>query len=345
MTITRLWQSGFELGNAAMELTNVGAGVSSSTLQKKTGSYALSVGSNIAGTYKSHDSNLTKSKVGFHVRHTGTATATPADLIAFRAGATDVLRVTWDQSNGRWIPKFGATSLTAINDAAFQVMSTWFHISIEFYCHASLGYLKLWRDGNLVIDTALQQTTQGASAYAQLHIGTVTTASGWNLNYYDDMYWDNMDGETLSPIPPDIRLPLITPNGNGNYSQMLGSDGNSTDNYLLVDEIPHDTDTTYVIGDLTTEKDSYAMTTTTIEPDWTLAAVIPIAVARKVDAGGLLGLQLGTRYGGTDQLSAVIPLGTSYAGFWTRQVLAPDASAWDQTELDGVEIIAGALTA
>jgi len=53
-------------------------------------------------------------------------------------------------------------------------------------------------------------------------------------------------------------MEVLYPTGNGNYSEFDGSDGNSTDNYLLVDEPNADDDTTYVEFSTVSERDSYS---------------------------------------------------------------------------------------
>jgi hypothetical protein len=55
----------------------------------------------------------------------------------------------------------------------------------------------------------------------------------------------------------DCRVEAIFPNGNGNSSVLVGSDGNSTDNYLLVDENPPNSDTDYVESSTVGDKDTY----------------------------------------------------------------------------------------
>lgn len=83
--------------------------------------------------------------------------------------------------------------------------------------------------------------------------------SPWKM---DDFYL--CDGSTGAGSNPcndflgDIKVECLMPNGNGNSSQLVGSDGNSTDNYLLVDEKPQNDDTDYVESSTVGNKDTYA---------------------------------------------------------------------------------------
>jgi hypothetical protein len=75
--------------------------------------------------------------------------------------------------------------------------------------------------------------------------------------YYDDVYVLDTTGSTNNDFLGDVVVDTLYPSGNGNYSQFDGSDGNSVDNYLLVNEAQHDGDTTYVEQSGVGNRDSY----------------------------------------------------------------------------------------
>jgi hypothetical protein len=131
---------------------------------------------------------------------------------------------------------------------------------------------------------------------------------------------------------------MIRPDGNGNYSAWVGSDADSTDNYLHVDEDPHDSDTSYVETDTATNRDSYTMDNYTLPTGFSVAAVIPMAIAKKVDAGGAVNIQLFTRESATDADSATKTLGTDYQLHNDRQTTKPSGGNWDQTSINAVEV-------
>lgn len=141
---------------------------------------------------------------------------------------------------------------------------------------------------------------------------------------------------------PDQRFLRLSANGNGVSSQWDGSDADSTDNYLLVDEVLPDDDTTYVESVDSLDLDSYTMENITLETGWEIAAVIPWAVAKKLSAGSPLDLKhyirttiSGTPYSAT---SAAQVLGTSYALYWERRTTDPDSGAWSETDVNNTEI-------
>lgn len=73
----------------------------------------------------------------------------------------------------------------------------------------------------------------------------------------DDFYCCDSAGSINNGFLGPIRIEALYPNANGSSSDFDGSDGNSTDNYLLVDEISIDDDTTYVESLTTNDKDLY----------------------------------------------------------------------------------------
>ena len=80
----------------------------------------------------------------------------------------------------------------------------------------------------------------------------------------------------------DKVIHTVLPSGNGDSSQWVGSDGNSTDNYQWVDESPPNV-TDYVASTTSGNKDLYAMGD--MPTDWTVTAVQAMVYCQKSDAG------------------------------------------------------------
>jgi len=75
---------------------------------------------------------------------------------------------------------------------------------------------------------------------------------------YDDMYVCDETGSICNTFLGDVKVAAIFPDGNGNQSDFVGSDADSTDNYLHVDENPDmDDDTSYVESDTAGDIDLY----------------------------------------------------------------------------------------
>ena len=139
----------------------------------------------------------------------------------------------------------------------------------------------------------------------------------------------------------DVRVHCLRPNGNGNYSQYVGSDGNSVDNYLLTDESPFNT-TDYVGSSTVGQKDSYTLDNL---PAGVTAVygVQEVAIVAKSDAG-LASIKQLLRVSGTDYTTSAFALATSYQEMVNLRELNPSTGvAWTPASVDGIE--AGVETA
>lgn len=157
------------------------------------------------------------------------------------------------------------------------------------------------------------------------------------FNYYDDVYIVDLEG----PAPNndflgDISIETLDPNGNGNTNQFTGSDADSTDNYLLVDETVPDDDTTYV-GDATvSDIDLYAFEDMATTP-LVIYAIHSMAVVKKTDASAKTG-RLITRVNGSNYEGSDFSPTEAYGFHSEIWALNPDDSlAWELADVDGAE--------
>lgn len=133
----------------------------------------------------------------------------------------------------------------------------------------------------------------------------------------------------------DRRCLEYVPNGNGDSSQFTGSDGNSTDNYLLVDEIPP-SGTDYVDGTTVGHKDLYNVTNPSLASG-TVDAVVVKTVWLRSDAGARTGRAILKLSGTTANGSTVSPgtsAGTQEDVFMTK----PGGGSWGTSDPDSIQI-------
>lgn len=341
MTITRIWQAGAELNNLLSEFDSVsGSGLETSSAVANSGSYSFRVNSLTRFADKVLSSALSQARIGFFVYHNGpTSTNNPA-LISLYSTSTICINVRFDGTT--LSVRAGSTVLGSVLSAAFAATGVWKHVGLDVKIASSGGWVYLYLDGVLIFSFD-GDTNDGAASFNKITIGSPIIGHTWAIPiYYDDIYLDNLSGESAPTAPPDYRFLPVLPNGNGYISQWDGNDGNSTDNYLLVDEVPPDNDTTYVESAVSGEADSYTMTNPTIPTGWEVSAVIALAVAKKLNAGGALNLKLETRTtimgSPSYATSSAIVLGTSYVLIWERRPLNPSGGAWTAAMINDLEI-------
>lgn len=162
-------------------------------------------------------------------------------------------------------------------------------------------------------------------------------AGSGNGGLFDDFYWLDTTGSTSNDFLGEQRVYTVFPNGNGSTSNFVGNDGNSTDNYLLIDETSANSDTDYVESSTVGDTDTYNFQDlpTTVN---SITAVQTSMYCKKTDAGTR---QLGavTRISGTDYVNATaVNLDGSYAyklSVWDRK--PSDSTTWSRADFNSAE--------
>lgn len=144
---------------------------------------------------------------------------------------------------------------------------------------------------------------------------------------------------TANEYIPEAFVEVLQPNGNGALSEFVGSDGNSTDNYLLIDEAtPSATD--YVGTGATGKTDLYTLTDTSAGVSQVFA-VKPHIYAMNSDVGTAPDLNILQREaGGTTRTTATDPISTATMAYTPQPVdnTKPSGGAWTKAVVDGLQI-------
>lgn len=212
----------------------------------------------------------------------------------------------------------GTVIATSPNNV-IQASPSWHYVEVKVRLSDSTNDLFVSVDG-------VNQTLTPGGPYDTKNAGTATVfdnisftdqGTGSNRMVIDDIYALNEkttdalgNTSTLTDRLGDCRIEALSPNGNGNSSQLTGSDGNSTDNYLLVDEVTPDDDTTYVESAVDNDKDTYAFANLA-STSGGVAAVQTVTRARKTLAGTRQ-LAHVTRLSGTEVDSTDFTLAETY---------------------------------
>lgn len=343
MTITRRWQTGCELNWWDEFDGYLGAGIIISSASKKTGTYSYQMGGNssVEGSFYKNVPVTYQVRFGLHLRTPNTKynnTQVRTIRVMTDGGGAELFRMLSNPS--------GTGMLFYVQNGAQQVgglvpitQDLYYHWGIDLKINASTGWCYIYKDGDLV---ASFSGDTGSAQIGRIDYGSYPALGAyiWDTSqyaYYDDMFIDDTTGEGAAARVPDRRFPLISPDGNGNYSQMTGSDGNQVDNYLLVDEIPPSS-ADYVRAGSADLIDSYTLEDYTLPVNASIIAVIPTAAVRKESVEDMK-LALGTRLSSTDLVGSDQALGTSYETRFERQTTKPGGGAWTETDVDNAEVI------
>lgn len=224
--------------------------------------------------------------VGFSVELDGWPTA-QTSLVRIRDGAlsgTEQMSVEVTTLGHLAVARGGTIIATGPSVLSLSVAH---HIQFKTTINNTTGSYELRFNSVTELSASGTDTQQSGNAFANsIELGKDGGSAVWN---FDD-FWicDGVDsgvsGAPNNDFLGDLRIQYRAPSGNGNSSGMTGSDGNSTDNYLLVDESAPNGDTDYVAGDSVGDKDTYAIQDLTPTAG-TVYGVQVLSWARKTDAG------------------------------------------------------------
>lgn len=214
------------------------------------------------------------------------------------------------------------------------VLNGWNDFFIEKTYSATTGSLKVWINGNLEY-SATGQDTGTHPGETDIKLAS-NGSSDINYGYFMDCVIGDGSGSPGSAFPLSLEPHTLLPDGNGNASDMLGSDGNSTDNYLLVDEAPADT-ADYVGSATEGDQDTYTMDNLASTTE-TIHAVIAEVYGAKSDSGDKF-MRPVIRTSSTDYVGTSLGLGETHAmqhDVWDDN--PNTTNPWTGSEVNSIEV-------
>jgi len=296
------------------------------------GGQGLRVGATNVGIFRDIGSNLQSGILGFAFRWNDSVRPNTVELCSLWDTTTMQLGVRIATNNDLIIHRNGNVLQTIVGGYPNDVSWHYFEIKWKIINSTASGDIEIKIDGITVLTgSAALDTQETANAYAtryRLFAGGTGTAQTLDI---DDFYFKN-DVTFIG----ERRVHTIFPDGNGNHSDFSGSDGNSVNNFQLVDENPPNGDTDYVESSTATQRDTYSfanLPTGVID----IRAVQINAYSRKTDAG-TREIALTTRLGGTNYDGATKPLSSSYENISELAEVRPsDLAAWTLSDVNGAE--------
>lgn len=222
-----------------------------------------------------------------------------------------------------------ATGTTVLAVNAFN------YIELKIVC-ADAGSYELRINGILEFSGAGDTKATANATMNGIVLGTRVNFDNTQTQMrFDDVYLVDTtapNGDFLG----DVRVAYLAPNGNGASSQFVGSDLNSVDNYLLVDEVPANDDTDYVQSDVLNNIDTYALADLPANAG-VVKSVMSVMKVRKDDAGAR-SIASVLRHGATDNVGVTKALLTTYATEYEIHDVNPvTAVAWTTADVNALQ--------
>lgn len=328
------WENGILEGNAAngVNLPTV------SNTKARTGTYSLrSQGTGTDSYGRTLATPLSNLQLAAAFNHNGISTSSAVAVI-FRLIDVSAVHyaVEW-LSNGTLRMRKGSTTLDTADPSALSVVDTWHDLSVAW---KASGWFDFYVNG--VLTLSAESSDVGSDAISSVMVGGRGSGNdlGWgNFLYTDDVRCLDATGEAQSRPASTRRYLWAQANGNGQTNEWAGSDGDSTDNYALVDDgVSPDGDTTYVKATSAGKVDQYTHGGVTVPADWVPVRVWPTVIGEKTDAGIDTTLKLGLWKDSSDDDSAELDLPVTYGLVQAPFTALPDASTLNETNINSTEI-------
>lgn len=260
-------------------------------------------------------------------------------ILQFASGATVQCGLWYLTGSTAVLAFYRGDGTTQLGTSGANALSSniWYYVEVKVTISTTVGTVDVKVDGASWISLTGQNTAAAGGTTADRVAFRAGGSSGTSTaRFFDDTYV--LDGTGSAPTNDflgDCKVECIRPSGNGNSSQLVGSDGNSTDNYLLVDETTPNGDTDYVESSTVGNKDTYVfgdLATTT----GTVYGVQVNPYARKTDAGSRSIVSV-ARLSGTEADGAAKTLSTSYLFLPDVRETKPGGGSWTITDINNAE--------
>lgn len=348
---TQLFSVGWEMGliETPVTFTNGGTGIGTVTTTKtRTGTYSLGFPLAQVASYGRAIPSTTELRANVAINHNGFNSASAVvdrAAIIYQIGRLDGTgwRFTWQNTNRLfYVTTIAAPTVALASGSEVQsnwtMRDSWHDMSIAIKVDGAAGWLKLYANG---IEVLSFTGNTGTSPIVSVAVGGSSTSADniWSaFAYFDDFYVEDTTGEAAAPAV-NRKFMYCPVNGNGSSSTFVGNDGNSTDNYLLVDDtLNNDGDTTYVAATAAAQEDLYTHATVTTPVNHVVSAITPTVIARKTNAAIDTEIQLELFKAATDSVAAAQNLTTGYHMIFSRFTALPDASALNDANINSTEI-------
>lgn len=215
--------------------------------------------------------------------------------------------------------------------------SDWYYFEAKAVLHDSAGSVEVKMNGATIINLTGIDTKNGGTkaVFDGVAVGAPQTENNVH-GLMDDFYVCNGAGSINNNFLGDVAVETLYPSGNGSSSQFMGSDGNSVDNYLLVDETGTPVLTDYVEETVSGERDLYAIANL-VRTSGPIYGVQVTDHVRNSDSGAV-SCKVSLKSGATLVAGADFPVDTTWKTARKLWELNPDGSvAWDIAAVNAIE--------
>jgi hypothetical protein len=232
-------------------------------------------------------------------------------------------------ANGNLVVQRSTTTIATAASPPFVVANRWYYVEAQIRLHDTLGTAVVRVDGVEVLNASALDTKNAGTGTWYDQIGFPFAVSGNAM--FDDVYLMAGAGDSFQG---DCVVATLVPTGNGVVNQWVGSDGDSVDNYALVDEIPPST-ADYVRSPTIGQQDLYTLSD--LATTGAILAVAPTLYVAKDEVGPRTVKPL--LRGAAISAGAALTLDFAYAQKQAIFTANPEtAAAWTLGEVNALQV-------
>lgn len=247
-----LFMDGFDAGDMLIKWSSVSSSIITSSTTTPYGVGRSMELSSSADIYRAFTPSA-QATVGLAYQPVATTSEIGVSFCA-DGGAVQHANVVRNNSTGLLEARRGAT-VVATGTTVLSA-GTWYFIEMQATIADSGGTIKVRLNGASTNEIDFTGDTKNAGTSTL--IDAIRLENRTTNNRVDNLYVLNSTGTTNTTFLGAVRVHTLAPNGNGATSQFTGSDGNQTDNYQLVDELPYST-VDYVASSTSGQRDTYIL--------------------------------------------------------------------------------------
>lgn len=251
-------------------------------------------------------------------------------------GVTSHLTIVRNTSSGFLELRRGSSTGTLIATGTTVVPATsWTQIQVRATIADSGGICQVRINGSTTNDIDYTGDTKNAGTATTIDTVVIGNTSGSTSSLVTDLVILDTAGSSNNTWPGDVRVVCLSPSGDGNASQWVGSDGNSVSNYQQVDELPF-ASSDYNGSPTVGNQDVYALSD--LPAGITDIRAVQICGSLAKSDAGAVAAKLVTRSGGTDYKTSSITLSTTYATYMTVYDTDPATSTtWTASGVNALQ--------
>ena len=329
-----IWADSFNYYNTKTQFVNAGYVTSYSDYSSDTRSHSGRASINPVSSFRRY-TNTTETSLFISFWFYCDIATLQNDSLFFSFRTESVSHELYIMSDGRigWEPYSQPTEYSASGVITPQA---WHHFEMKSTLSDSTvsGDCVLKIDGDLGIDLVGVDTKYSTNIE---HV-YITFYDSTNVVWYDELFiWDS-GGSAPNDLLGQVRVEGLLPDGNGTTSDWVGSDADSTDNYLHVDDDYPDDDASYIETATATDVDLFTFGDIIESTPDSILLVQVRSTANRDDTETRAYKHLcrsgGVNYQGDEHLMSV----DGYTTKFDTWLLNPDTStAWTETTVNAAE--------